>query len=63
MASPRDYRQTVLDRAQREPEFAALLKDEAVALSLAGEPDTARVLAQLRAITPGTRKGEADSRV
>ncbi len=34
-----------------------------MALSLAGEPDTSRVLAQLRAITPGTRKGEADSRV
>jgi DNA-binding phage protein len=44
VALTRDYRQTVRDRAQRDPDFAASLMNEAVACFLAGEPETARIL-------------------
>jgi DNA-binding phage protein len=44
MALTRDFKETVNARAQREPEFAAALLDEAVALFLNGEPETARLI-------------------
>lgn len=44
MALTRDYKETIQNRAQREPEFAAALLDEAVTLFLNGEPDTARLI-------------------
>jgi DNA-binding phage protein len=44
MALTRDYKQTIRERAQRDPDFAALLMNEAVTSFLAGEPETARVL-------------------
>jgi DNA-binding phage protein len=44
MALTRDYKETIQNRAQREPEFAAALLDEAVTLFLNGEPKTARLI-------------------
>ncbi len=44
MALTRDYKETIQNRAQREPEFAAALLDEAVTLFLNGEPETARLI-------------------
>ncbi|MGD9583425.1 MAG: DNA-binding protein [Lysobacterales bacterium] len=44
MALTRDFKQSVLERMQREPTFAAALLDEAATLFLNGEADTARVL-------------------
>lgn len=44
MALTRDFKQTVIERAQREPQFAQALFDEALTLMLAGEPETARMM-------------------
>ncbi len=44
MALTRDFRQTVIDRVERDPAFARALLDEAVTLFLNGEPDTARLM-------------------
>jgi DNA-binding phage protein len=44
MALTRDYKETIRNRAQQEPEFAAALLDEAVTLFLNGEPETARLI-------------------
>jgi len=40
----RDSRETVVDRVKRDPAFAKALLDEAVALFLNGEPETARLV-------------------
>jgi hypothetical protein len=40
----RDYKETVIARVQREPEFAAALLDEAISLVLDGEMETARLI-------------------
>jgi len=44
MALTRDFKETVNERVQREPEFAAALLDEAISLFLNGEPETARLI-------------------
>lgn len=44
MALTRDFRQTVVERVNREPEFAQALLDEAATLFLNGEPETARLI-------------------
>ncbi len=44
MALTRDSKQTVVDRAERDPAFAKALLDEAATLFLEGEPDTARLI-------------------
>lgn len=44
MPLTRDLKQTVVDRAQREPAFACTLLDEAGSLLLNGDPATARVV-------------------
>jgi DNA-binding phage protein len=44
MALTRDFRQTVVARAERDPTFARALLDEAATLFLNGEPETARTL-------------------
>ncbi|NKB69673.1 MAG: transcriptional regulator [Candidatus Latescibacteria bacterium] len=44
MALTRDYKETIKERAEREPEFAALLMNEAASSFLAGEPQTARLI-------------------
>lgn len=44
MALTRDFKQTVVQRAQRDPAFAQSLLDEAVTLFLSGEPETARLI-------------------
>lgn len=44
MALTRNFRQTVVARAERDPEFAKALLDEAATLFLSGEPETARLI-------------------
>ena len=44
MALTRNFKQTVIERVEREPEFARALLDEAASLFLNGEPDAARVI-------------------
>ena len=44
MALTRDFRQTVIERVERDPAFARALLDEAATLFLNGEPDTARLM-------------------
>ncbi len=44
MALTRDFKQTVIERVQREPAFARALLDEAGTLFLNGEPETARLI-------------------
>lgn len=44
MALTRNFKQTVLERVERDPEFAKALLDEAATLFLSGEPETARLI-------------------
>lgn len=44
MALTREFKQTIVERIQREPAFAVALLDEAASLFLNGEPATARVI-------------------
>jgi DNA-binding phage protein len=44
MALTRDFKQTVVERVQRDPAFARALLDEAATLFLNGEPHTARLV-------------------
>lgn len=44
MALTRNFKQTILERAQREPAFAKAMLDEAATLFLKGEPETARAI-------------------
>lgn len=44
MALTRDFKRTVVERVQRDPEFAKSLLDEAATLFLNGEADAARLL-------------------
>lgn len=44
MAQTRNFNQTVIERAERDPEFAKALLDEAATLFLSDEPETARLI-------------------
>ena len=44
MALTRDFKQTVVERVQRDPAFGKALLDEAATLFLNGDPDTARLI-------------------
>ena len=44
MALTRNFKQTIAERAQRDPAFAQALLDEAATLFLNGEPEMARVI-------------------
>ncbi len=44
MALTRDFKQTVVNRTQRDPAFAKALLDEAATLMFSGEPETARLV-------------------
>jgi DNA-binding phage protein len=44
MPLTRDFKQTVVERVQRDPAFARALLDEAATLFLNGEPETARLI-------------------
>ncbi len=44
MALTREFKETVAARVQSDPEFAQALLDEAVALFVNGEPDTAKLI-------------------
>ena len=44
MALTRDFKQSIVDRVEREPAFAQSLLDEAATLFLNGEPDVARLV-------------------
>lgn len=44
MALTRDFKQTVIERVERDPAFARAMLDEAATLFLNGEPELARVI-------------------
>lgn len=44
MALTRNFKRTVVERVERDPEFAKALLDEAATLFLGGEPETARLI-------------------
>ena len=44
MALTRNFKQTVVERVERDPQFATALLDEAATLFLSGEPETARFI-------------------
>jgi len=44
MALTRSFKQTIAERAERDPAFAQALLDEAATLFLNGEPEIARVI-------------------
>lgn len=44
MGLTRDFKQTMVERAARDPDFAKALLDEAATLFLNGEPETARLI-------------------
>jgi DNA-binding phage protein len=44
MALTRNFKQTVVERVERDPAFAKALLDEAATLFLSGEPETARLI-------------------
>jgi DNA-binding phage protein len=44
MALTRDFKKTVNERLERDPQFAEALLDEAATLFLSGEPETARMI-------------------
>ena len=44
MALTRNFKQTVIERIESDPEFAKALLDEAATLFLSGEPETARLI-------------------
>ena len=44
MALTRNYKQTIVERVERDPEFASALLDEAATLFLSDEPETARLI-------------------
>ena len=44
MTPTRGFKQTIMERAQREPAFAAALLNEATSLSLNGDPETAHAI-------------------
>jgi DNA-binding phage protein len=44
MTLTRDFKQTVVERVQRDPAFAKALLNEAATVFLSGEPDTARLI-------------------
>jgi DNA-binding phage protein len=44
MALTRNFKQTVIERVERDPKFTKALLDEAATLFLSGEPETARLI-------------------
>ena len=44
MALTRNFKQSVIERVERDPQFATALLDEAATLILSGEPETARLI-------------------
>ena len=44
MTLTRDFKQTVVERVERDPDFAKALLDEAATLILSGEPEAARLI-------------------
>jgi DNA-binding phage protein len=44
MTLTRDFKNTVVERVERDPAFAKALLDEAASLFLSGEPDAARLI-------------------
>ncbi len=65
MALTRDFKQTVVERVQRDPAFARAMLDEAATLFLSGDPRTARLIlrdpvnATYRLRRTGDRDGDA----
>ena len=55
MALTRDFKQTIVERVQRDPEFVKALLDEAATLFLNGEAETAAGTARSRQYDCGLR--------
>ena len=54
MALTRDFRKTIVERVDRDPEFAQALLDEAATLFINGEPEAARgILSNFGSATKG----------
>ena len=47
MALTRDFKQTVVERVNRDPAFAQALLDEAATLFLNGDPEPARLILRI----------------
>ena len=48
MSITRDFKETINDRVQKDPEFSKALLDEAISLFLNGEPEIARLILKSR---------------
>lgn len=46
----RDFKQTVVERVERDPDFVEALLDEAATLLLSGEADTAHLVLDLTGV-------------
>ena len=44
MALTRDYKESIRERAERDPDFATSLMQEALSAILEGDPETARII-------------------
>lgn len=44
MVLTRDYKETINERAEKDPKYALSLMNEAISAFLSGEPETARVI-------------------
>lgn len=44
MALTRDYKESIRERAERDPDFSAALMQEALTAILEGDPETARII-------------------
>ena len=63
MALTRNFKQTVVERVERDPAFAKALLDEAATLFLNGETQTARlILRDLRCDAPEAGCGSRSAR-
>ena len=57
MSITRDFKETINDRVQKDPEFAKALLNEAISVFLNGEPETAKlILRDLMNITTELKK-------
>ncbi|BBK42570.1 hypothetical protein STVA_25900 [Allostella vacuolata] len=57
----RDFRETVTERANRDPAFAKALLEEAATLSLNGEPRAARLILR-DFVNASPRRADRDAR-
>ncbi|MCM2289227.1 MAG: hypothetical protein NDI67_09390 [Sulfuritalea sp.] len=59
MTLTRDFKQTIVDRGARDPEFAKALLDEAATLFFGGEPEAAHLILR-NLVNANTGRNEED---